>query len=158
MEKTVRTKTLSGEDYPTITQVGLVSLSPFGEEAKSSLWMVASVTQEDRGHLENDFHNEYSPYLLTDDQVFKGGIVAYTHNQKDQASLAMPHNDRALWHLINLGAQDMPLVDKPWDASMCSMQFATSLADRLWVMLDWEHARVWLLLTLLDGVNSNHLH
>ena len=111
--------------------------------------MVASATQEDRAHPENNFRNKYSPYLSADDQVFKGGLVAYTHNQKDRASLAMPHNNRALWHLINLGAQDMPLVDKPWDASTCSMCFATSLADHLWVMLDREHARVQLLLTLL---------
>ena len=112
-------------------------------------------TQEDQIHPEWDFRNEFDPYLSTDDQVFKGGLVAYTRNQKDRASLAMPHNDRALWHLINLGARDMPLTDKPWDASTCSMRFATSLADRLWVMLDREHARVRLLLTLLDGVNSN---
>ena len=117
--------------------------------------MVSSATQEDRIHPEWDFRNEFDPYLSTDDQVFKGGLVAYTRNQKDRASLAMPHNNRALWHLINLGAQDMPLTDKPWDASTCSMRFATSLADRLWVMLDREHARVRLLLTLLDGVNSN---
>ena len=51
----------------------------------------------------------------------------------------------------------MPLMDKPWDASTHSMHFTTSLADRLWVMLDREHARVRLLLTLLDGVNSNRL-
>ena len=103
-----------------------------------------SATKEDRVHPEKDFRNEYNPYLSTDDQVYKGGLVAYTHNQKDRASLAMPHNDRALWHLINLGAGDMPAVDKPWDASTRSMRFATSLADHLWVMLDREHARVGL--------------
>ena len=117
--------------------------------------MVNQATKEDHVKPENDFRNEYNPYLSTDDQVFKGGLVAYTRNQKDRASLAMPHNDWALWHLINLRAQDMSLVDKPWDASTHSMRFATSLADRLWVMLDREHARVRLLLTLLDGVNSN---
>ena len=104
--------------------------------------MVASLTSEDRVHPEKDFRNEFDPYLSTNDQVFKGGLVASTCNQKDRASLTMPHNDRALWHLINLGAQDMPLVDKPWDASTRSMRFATSLADCLWVMLDREHARV----------------
>ena len=71
--------------------------------------------------------------------------------------LVMPHNDWALWHRINLGVQDMPTIDKPWDASMRSMRFTTCLADRLWVMLDREHARVWLLLMLLDGINSNCL-
>ena len=67
--------------------------------------------------------------------------MAYTRNQKDRASLAMPHNDRALWHLINLGVQDMPTIDKLWDASTHSMRFATCLADCLWVMLDTLGAR-----------------
>ena len=62
-----------------------------------------SATKEDRVHPEKDFCNEYNPYLSTDDQIYKRGLVAYTCNQKDWASLAMPHNDRALWHLINLG-------------------------------------------------------
>ena len=103
-----------------------------------------SATKEDRSHPENNFRNNYNPYLSTDNQVYKGGITAYTRNQKDRASLAMPHNDRALWHLINLGAGDMPAVDKLWDASTCSMRFATCLADRLWVMSEREHARVGL--------------
>ena len=111
--------------------------------------MVESATQEDCAHPENNFCNKYNPYLSTDNQVYKGGIAAYTRNQKDRASLVMPHNDRALWHLINLGAQDMPALDKSWDAPTRSMCFATCLADRLWVMLEREHARVWLLLTYL---------
>ena len=82
--------------------------------------------------------------MSTDDQVYKGGLVAYTRNQKDRASLAMPHNDRALRHLINLGSGDMPAIDKPWDASTRSMRFATSLADCLWVMVERERARVGL--------------
>ena len=112
-------------------------------------------TKEDRAHPENNFHNEYNPYLSTDDQVFKGGIAAYTRNQKDRALLVMLHNDWALWHLINLGAQDMPAVDKLWDASTRSMRFSTCLVDRLWVMLDREHARVQLLLMLLDTASTN---
>ena len=103
-----------------------------------------SATKEDRVHPEKDFRNKFNPYLSTDDQVYKGGLVAYTRNQKHRASLAMPHNDRALWHLVNLGAGDMPTVDKLWDASTRSMRFATSLADRLWVMLERERTMVGL--------------
>ena len=111
--------------------------------------MVESATKEDRSHPESDFCNEYNLCLSTDDQVFKGGIIAYTHNQKDRSSLAMPHSNRALWHLINPGVQDTPTLDKSWDTSMHAMRFSTCLADRLWVMLDREHARVRLLLTPL---------
>ena len=114
-------------------------------------------TKEDQAHPKNDSCNNFNSYILIDNQVYKGGIVAYTCNQKDWASLVMLHNYWALWHLINLGAQDMPAVDKPWDASTHSMCFATCLADHLWVMLEREHARVWLLPTLLVCVGSNHL-
>ena len=100
--------------------------------------------KEDWVHPEKDFCNKYNLYLSTDDQVYKGELVAYTCNQKHWASLAMPHNDWALWHLINLGARDMPAIDKSWDTSTPSMRFVTSLADRLWVMLDRERARVGL--------------
>ena len=37
MEKTIRTKTSSGEDYPTMEQVGLILFSSFGKKTKSSL-------------------------------------------------------------------------------------------------------------------------
>ena len=42
--------------------------------------MVAAATQEDRAHPENDFRNDFHPHLLTNDQVFKGALVAYTRN------------------------------------------------------------------------------
>ena len=52
--------------------------------------------KEDWVHPEKDFQNEDNLYLSTNDQVYKGGLVAYTCNQKDWATLAMPHNNRAL--------------------------------------------------------------
>ena len=80
--------------------------------------------------------------LSTDDLVFQGSIVAFQHNQLDCWAVDMPLLDQALYHLINIGAQDMPAVDKPWDASTCSMCFATCLADWLWVMVAREQQRV----------------
>ena len=37
MEKTVRVKDASGDDYPTLEQVRVVSFSSFGEKTQSSL-------------------------------------------------------------------------------------------------------------------------
>lgn len=68
--------------------------------------------------------------------------MAYQHNQKDCAALSMPYNDWALWHLINFWFLDMPTMDKPWDPLTLAMQFATCMADHLWVILDREHQRV----------------
>ena len=47
MEKTVRTKLATGEDYPTMSQVGVVSFSSFGEKTKLSL-LVGGVSDEGR--------------------------------------------------------------------------------------------------------------
>ena len=57
-------------------------------------------------------------------------------------ALGMLASDQALWHLINLGVQDMPTLDKPWDTSTRAMWFSTCLADCLWVMIEREHNRV----------------
>ena len=54
----------------------------------------------------------------------------------------MPLNDTALYHLINVGVRDMDTVDKPWDASTCSMRYAACLGDRLWTMVTREQNRV----------------
>ena len=54
----------------------------------------------------------------------------------------MPLNDTALYHLINIGVRDMDAIDKPWDASTCSMRYTACLGDRLWTMLIREQNRV----------------
>ena len=63
--------------------------------------------------------------LSVDDLVYHGSLVAFHKNQLDHRAEDMPLNDVALYHLLNVGAQDMDAVDKPWDASACSMRFAT---------------------------------
>ena len=47
MEKTVRTKLATREDYPTMFQVSVVSFSSFGEKTKPSL-LVGGVGYEGR--------------------------------------------------------------------------------------------------------------
>ena len=77
-----------------------------------------------------------------DDLVYHGSIVAFHKNQLDRRANDMPLNDVALYHLLNVGSQDMDAVDKPWDASTHSMRFATCLGDRLWTMIAREQNRV----------------
>ena len=38
--------------------------------------------------------------------------------------------------------RDMDAVNKPWDASTCSMHYAVCLGDRLWTMITREQNRV----------------
>ena len=73
---------------------------------------------------EEDFRNVLEKRLSVDDLVYHGSLVAFHKNQIDRRADDMPLNDVALYHLLNVGAWDMDAVDKPWDASTCSMRFA----------------------------------
>ena len=77
-----------------------------------------------------------------DDLVYHRSLVAFHKNQLDRRADDMPLNDTALYHLINVGVRDMDAIDKPWDASTCSMRFATCLGDCLWTMIAREQSRV----------------
>ena len=80
--------------------------------------------------------------MSVDDLVYHRSLVAFHKNQLDRCVEDMPLNDMALYHLLNVGACDMDAIDKPWDASMHTMQFATCLGDRLWTMVARESHRV----------------
>ena len=71
-----------------------------------------------------------------------GSLVAFHKNQPDCHANDMPLNDVALYHLLNVSAHNMDVMDKPWDTSTCSMRFATCLGDRLWTMVTREQNRV----------------
>ena len=77
-----------------------------------------------------------------DDLVYHGSLVAFHKNQLDRHADDMPLNNTALYHLINIRTCDMDAVDKPWDASTCSMRYAACLGDRLWTMISREQNRV----------------
>ena len=74
-------------------------------------------------NLEEDFQNVLEKWLSVDDLVYHGSLVAFHKNQLGRWAEDMPLNDVALYHLLNVGAQDMDAVDKLWDASTCSMHF-----------------------------------
>ena len=77
-----------------------------------------------------------------DDLVYHGSLVAFHKNQLDRRGDDMPLNDVALYHLINVRVRDMDAIDKPWDASTCSMRYAACLWDCLWTMVTREQHRV----------------
>ena len=91
---------------------------------------------------EEDFRNVLEKRLSVDDLVYHGSLVAFHKNQLDRCADDMPLNDMALYHLINVGVRDMDPIDKPWDASTCSMRYAACLGDRLWTMITREQNRV----------------
>ena len=73
-----------------------------------------------------------------DDLVYHGSLVAFHKNQLDHWAEDMPLNNMVLYHLLNVGACDMDVTNKPWDASTCSMRFVTCLGDCLWTMVTRE--------------------
>ena len=77
-----------------------------------------------------------------DDLVYHGSLVVFHKNQLDCRVDDMPLNDVALYHLLNVGTQDMDAVDKLWDASTHPMRFTTCLGDCLWTMVAQEQNRV----------------
>ena len=91
---------------------------------------------------EEDFQNVLEKRLSVDDLVYHGSLVAFHKNQLDHRAEDMPLIDIALYHLLNVRGRDMDTIDKPWDASTCSMQFATCLGDHLWTMIAREQNRV----------------
>ena len=96
----------------------------------------------DKDDPSKDRRNILWSELSTDNLVFQGSLQAFQHNQLKCQAVDMPLSDQALCHLINVGAQDMLAIDKPWDASTHSMHFATGLADCLWMMVAREQQRV----------------
>ena len=93
-------------------------------------------------NLEEDFRNVLEKRLSVDDLVYHRSLVAFHKNQLDRRAEDMPLNDMALYHLLNVGVQDMDAIDKPWDASTCSMHFVTCLGDHLWTMVTRESHRI----------------
>ena len=111
-------------------------------ETRLNVFQIAdTVLTVDHNDPSKDRRNICWNELSMDNLVFQGSIVAFQHNQLDCRVVDMPLSDQALYHLINVGARDMLAIDKPWDASTCSMRFATCLADHLWVMVAREQQR-----------------
>ena len=93
-------------------------------------------------NLEEDFRNVLEKRLSVDNLVYHGSLVAFHKNQLDCCANDMPLDNVVLYHLLNVGSCDMDAIDKPWDASMWSMRFATCLGDCLWTMITREQHRV----------------
>ena len=64
-----------------------------------------------------------------DDLVYHGRLVAFHKNQLDHRAEDMPLNDVALYHLLNVGAQDMDAINKPWDANLTALDSVSRPKD-----------------------------
>ena len=80
--------------------------------------------------------------LTVNDQTWIGGIVGL-RNLERRRNKDMPSSDRLLFHQLRLGLIDpRPSYDNPKDTTTRAMRYSALLVERLWTMVDREHARV----------------
>ena len=86
---------------------------------------------------------EYQNTELTiNDQTWIGGIAGLC-NLEWRRSEDMPTSDQLLFHQLRLGLIDpRPNYDPPKDAATRAMRYSALLVERMWIMVDREHARV----------------
>ena len=80
--------------------------------------------------------------LTVNDQTWIRGIAGL-RNLERRRNKDMPMSDRLLFHQLRLGLIDPgPNYDNPKDAATRAMRYSALLVERLWTMVDREHARV----------------
>ena len=80
--------------------------------------------------------------LTVNDQTWIGGIAGL-RNLERRRNEDMPTSDRLLFHQLRLGLIDpRPNYDNPKDMATRAMRYLALLVERMWTMVDREHARV----------------
>ena len=80
--------------------------------------------------------------LTVNNQTWIGGIAGL-RNLERRRNEDMPTSDRLLFHQLQLGLiNPRPNYDNPKDVATRAMRYSALLVERLWTMVDREHARV----------------
>ena len=91
--------------------------------------------------------------LTVNDQTWIGGIAGLCNLERRWAE-DMLTSDRLLFHQLQLGLVDpRPNYDNPKDAATRAMRYSALLVERMWTMVDREHARVHDVVHQLVAVN-----
>ena len=86
-----------------------------------------------------------------DDQLWHQAMVVHRHQEEVRRGILNSLNapgiqgtddDTILFYLIQKGIIDHSDFDKRWDGTTRSMRYTAALGDRLWSLLESEHARV----------------
>ena len=80
--------------------------------------------------------------LTVNDQTWLGGIAGLRNLERRRYE-DMPTSDQLLFRQLRLGLIDpRPNYNNPKDAATRAMRYSALLVERLWTMVDREHARV----------------
>src|ERR1700679_2796209 len=71
---------------------------------------------------------------------FQSVITSRSQGLRLQGGL--PHNNRWIWKILQLGYIDGRVADRPWDASTRSMRYTAVVGDRIQASVEVERARV----------------
>ena len=71
---------------------------------------------------------------------FQSIITSQSQGLRLQGGL--PHNNRWIWKILQLGYIDGREADCPWDASTRSMRYTTIVGDRIQANVELERERV----------------
>jgi hypothetical protein len=80
--------------------------------------------------------------LSLDDQLWHQAMVTMRRLDEQHRGQPLVHHESTLFQLIQMGAVDHPMSDRPWDASTRAMRYSAAVGDRLWELLLEERARV----------------
>jgi hypothetical protein len=86
-------------------------------------------------------HRSWLEGVTLDDQLWFQSIIT-SQSQGLRLQGGLPHNDRWIWKILQLGYIDGREADRPWDASTRSMRYTTIVGDRIQANVELERERV----------------
>ena len=86
-------------------------------------------------------HRSWLEGVTLDDQLWFQSIIA-SQSQELRLQGGLPHNNRWIWKILQLGYIDGREADRPWDASTRSMRYTTIVGDWIQANIELERGRV----------------
>jgi hypothetical protein len=86
-------------------------------------------------------------HLSLDDMLWHQAMATYRHQSEwRQPRMVVGQQEAVLFYLINRGLVDASNLDGPWHSSTCSMRYAAILTERVWSLMEYEQAKVRIIL------------
>jgi hypothetical protein len=86
-------------------------------------------------------------HLSLDDMLWHQAMATYRHQSEwREPCMVIGQQEAVLFFLINRGLVDASNLDGPWHSSTRSMRYAAILTERLWSLVEYEQAKVRVIL------------
>jgi hypothetical protein len=85
--------------------------------------------------------------LSLDDMLWHQAMATHRHQSEwRQSRMVVGQQEDVLFYLINRGLIDASALDGPWHSSTRSMRYAAVLTERMWSLVEYEQAKVCIVL------------